>query len=122
MPRKWNMVDIKSVIPPHLFEINASRGIQTLATNILVALGLGYAVVVIDEWLNSWYHRAGLLQSCFSPAIWVLYWWFQSLAFAGIWVIGHECGHGAFSNSKVLCDSIGIVLCPGTYLCIQSNI
>ena len=90
MPRKWsvyisftrmglalvlvprNMVDIKSVIPPHLFEINASRGIQTLATNILVALGLGYAVVVIDEWLNSWYHRAGLLQSCFSPAIWVL--------------------------------------------------
>ena len=69
LPR--NMVDIKSVIPPHLFEINASRGIKTLARNVLVALGLGYTVIVVDEWLKSWCYRAGLPESCLSPIIWI---------------------------------------------------
>ena len=70
LPR--NMVDIKSAMPPHLFEINAFRGIKTLARNVLVALSLGYTVVVVDEWLNSWCHRAGLPESCLSPIIWIL--------------------------------------------------
>ncbi|KAG8766811.1 hypothetical protein FRC12_006633, partial [Ceratobasidium sp. 428] len=37
-------------------------------------------------------------------------WWFQGLVFTGIWVIGHECGHGAFSPSRIVCDSIGFIL------------
>jgi len=65
------MADIKSAMPPHLFEINASRGIKTLARNVLVALGLGFTVVVVDEWLNSRCHCAGLLESCLSPIIWI---------------------------------------------------
>lgn len=56
-------------------------------------------------------------------------WWFQGLIFTGLWVVGHEvrayitlcarsrdshilihkCGHGAFSPSKAVCDSIGFV-------------
>ncbi|KAJ7247429.1 fatty acid desaturase-domain-containing protein [Mycena haematopus] len=36
-------------------------------------------------------------------------WWFQGLVFTGIWVIGHECGHGAFSPYRKLNDSIGYI-------------
>ena len=56
-------------------------------------------------------------------------WWFQGLVFTGIWVIGHEvrlsrfrcivsttfnvcvtqCGHGAFSANRYVCDLIGFV-------------
>ncbi|EKM52308.1 uncharacterized protein PHACADRAFT_260620 [Phanerochaete carnosa HHB-10118-sp] len=38
------------------------------------------------------------------------YWWFQGLIFTGLWVIGHECGHGAFSEDKRLCDAIGFII------------
>jgi fatty acid desaturase len=37
-------------------------------------------------------------------------WWFQGLAFTGLWVIGHECGHRAFSSSRRVCDAVGFVL------------
>ncbi|KAG6913297.1 hypothetical protein DXG01_008117, partial [Tephrocybe rancida] len=36
-------------------------------------------------------------------------WWFQGLIFTGIWVIGHECGHGAFSDYKILNDVLGFI-------------
>ncbi|KAG6834402.1 hypothetical protein H0H93_009832, partial [Arthromyces matolae] len=36
-------------------------------------------------------------------------WWFQGLIFTGIWVIGHECGHGAFSDHKIVNDILGFV-------------
>jgi len=40
---------------------------------------------------------------------WAVYWWFQGLIFTGIWVIGHECGHSAFSPHKIVNDVIGFV-------------
>ncbi|KAF7378469.1 tRNA-dihydrouridine(47) synthase [NAD(P)(+)] [Mycena sanguinolenta] len=40
---------------------------------------------------------------------WCLYWWFQGLVFTGIWVIGHECGHGAFSPHRKINDIIGFI-------------
>ena len=42
-------------------------------------------------------------------AAWGVYWWFQGLTFTGIWVVGHECGHGAFSANKYVCDVIGFI-------------
>jgi len=28
----------------------------------------------------------------------------------GVWVVAHECGHYAYSDSKLVCDSVGLVL------------
>lgn len=57
-------------------------------------------------------------------------WWYQGLIFSGLWVIGHEvrgrsvfvnfledlliippfqCGHGALSESTLVCNVIGYV-------------
>lgn len=38
---------------------------------------------------------------------WAVYWWYQGLIFSGLWVIGHECGHGALSESTFVCNVIG---------------
>ncbi|KAI5827209.1 hypothetical protein K523DRAFT_354515 [Schizophyllum commune Tattone D] len=46
---------------------------------------------------------------CARWACWGVYWWFQGLIFTGIWVIGHECGNGAFSDYKLLNDAVGFV-------------
>jgi len=29
---------------------------------------------------------------------------------AGVWVIAHECGHQAFSNSQLINDTVGFIL------------
>ena len=28
----------------------------------------------------------------------------------GLWVVAHECGHRAFSDSELICDVVGLVL------------
>ena len=42
--------------------------------------------------------------------IWILYAFISGTTAMGLWVIAHECGHGAFSNNKNLETSIGYFL------------
>ncbi|KAL5492880.1 FAD2 [Sanghuangporus weigelae] len=42
--------------------------------------------------------------------VWCLYWWFQGLSFAALWLLAHECGHGSFSPYPVLNDFVGFIL------------
>ena len=43
-------------------------------------------------------------------AAWALYWVLAGWVATGVWIIGHECGHQAFSEYKALNDSVGWVL------------
>lgn len=40
-------------------------------------------------------------------SLWSLYGFTTGLVFTGIWVIGHECGHQAFSDSKFINNLAG---------------
>jgi hypothetical protein len=40
---------------------------------------------------------------------WPMYWFWQGAFATGVWVIAHECGHGAFSDSEALNDGVGLV-------------
>ena len=42
--------------------------------------------------------------------VWVLYAVATGTAATGLWVIAHECGHGAFSSNRAVRDSVGFVL------------
>ena len=47
----------------------------------------------------------------FAPYIlWPLYWAAQGCVCTGLWVIAHECGHRAFSDSVIVCDFFGLIL------------
>lgn len=52
-----------------------------------------------------------LLQSSsmFHFLFWSCYAMIQGALLTGIWVIGHECGHGAFSESTLLNDVVGLI-------------
>eukprot|EP00590_Aulacoseira_subarctica_P009197 CAMPEP_0172416340 /NCGR_PEP_ID=MMETSP1064-20121228/2831_1 /TAXON_ID=202472 /ORGANISM="Aulacoseira subarctica , Strain CCAP 1002/5" /LENGTH=358 /DNA_ID=CAMNT_0013153929 /DNA_START=262 /DNA_END=1338 /DNA_ORIENTATION=+ len=41
---------------------------------------------------------------------WNVYAFWQGCILTGIWVLGHECGHGAFSASDAINDLVGFVL------------
>ena len=38
---------------------------------------------------------------------WSVYAWVMGTVATGLWVIAHECGHGAFSVSKGVNDAVG---------------
>jgi fatty acid desaturase len=45
-----------------------------------------------------------------ASAGWFAYWAAQGVQLTGVWVLAHECGHGAFSPSQRLNDAVGLLL------------
>ena len=43
-------------------------------------------------------------------ALWALYGFWAGLFATGLWVIAHECGHQAFSESKTINNTVGWIL------------
>lgn len=43
-------------------------------------------------------------------SLWALYTFWTGLVATGLWVIAHECGHQAFSESKTINNTVGWVL------------
>lgn len=43
-------------------------------------------------------------------AVWALYGFANGLVGTGLWVLAHECGHQAFSESKILNNTVGWIL------------
>ncbi|KAJ7123131.1 linoleoyl phosphatidylcholine delta-12 acetylenase [Mycena epipterygia] len=111
VPLSYTLNEIKRNIPAHLFEPTTSRSLWYLLRDILLAaafFSLGTQIDVTFDVLQPGLPKSAVL--CARWVCWLTYWWFQGLAFTGLWVIGHECGHGAFSKNRRLCDAIGFVL------------
>ncbi|OSC96493.1 linoleoyl phosphatidylcholine delta-12 acetylenase [Trametes coccinea BRFM310] len=111
-PMQWKLQDIRAAIPDHLFVRDTRRGLAWLALDLFMAACCWKAALLIDPMFTS---RLAVQRLSLAGAeiarwsCWLLYWWFQGLIFTGIWVIGHECGHGAFSASQWICNTIGFI-------------
>ena len=46
-------------------------------------------------------------------SLWALYAFANGLVMTGLWVVAHECGHQAFSESKFINNAVGWVLHSG---------
>ena len=55
----------------------------------------------------------GVLPAMLTPFAWLFYWWYQGLTFTGLWVLAHECGHGGFTDSRLVNDAVGFCLHSG---------
>ncbi|KAJ7019345.1 fatty acid desaturase-domain-containing protein [Mycena alexandri] len=112
VPLSYTLKDIKDNIPAHLFERKTSLALWYLLRDLIIA-GTFFALgLQIDTTLKLKLVESGLPPYALDIATWacwLTYWWFQGLAFTGLWVIGHECGHGAFSANRRLCDFIGFI-------------
>ncbi|GFR52743.1 hypothetical protein Agub_g15354 [Astrephomene gubernaculifera] len=97
----FTLGDIRKAIPPHCFERSALRSFSYLAVDVLLVAILWYASTWIDHpAVPRW------LAYC---VLWPLYWFWQGAVATGIWVIAHECGHGAFSDYEQLNDTVGLI-------------
>ncbi|KZT22919.1 hypothetical protein NEOLEDRAFT_1180500 [Neolentinus lepideus HHB14362 ss-1] len=110
MPMPWTLKEIKAAIPAHLFVRDTPRAFLYLIRDLLMAAVVWKLGLQID----AAFMRPDIM-SALTPSgaevtrwlAWLAYWWVQGLIFTGIWVIGHECGHGAFSGHKWVNDIIG---------------
>ncbi|KAI0127647.1 fatty acid desaturase [Xylariales sp. AK1849] len=92
---------IRRAIPPHCFKPSALRSLSYVARDLALAGGLVYAALTFIPQLSNPFYRA---------AAWMCYGFAQGLVGTGIWILAHECGHGAFSLHRHLNDVVGWVL------------
>ncbi|KAF9030618.1 fatty acid desaturase-domain-containing protein [Panaeolus papilionaceus] len=111
-PMPWSLKEIRAAIPAEMFVRDTRKGLLYFARDVLCAAIAWKSATYIDPYFTS-----AASKDLLTPigaevarwASWCVYWWFQGLIFTGIWVIGHECGHGAFSDHKIVNDILGFI-------------
>mmetsp|Transcript_14533 Transcript_14533/g.42570 ORF Transcript_14533/g.42570 Transcript_14533/m.42570 type:complete len:347 (+) Transcript_14533:207-1247(+) len=94
--------EVRAVIPEDCFEPDTATSLGYLSVSLAgTALCTAFGV--------------NMLQVLPPEAIWAFPFWAAYSAVTGtvamgLWVLAHECGHGAFSKDKKLQDAIGYIL------------
>ena len=81
------------------FPCSALIGGGYLLRDFFMLAVLGTSIYFID--------KASSLPFLVRAAAWLLYWILAGWVATGVWIIGHECGHQAFSESKTINDTVG---------------
>ncbi|KAF3513299.1 hypothetical protein F2Q69_00001385 [Brassica cretica] len=85
--------DIRAAIPKHCWVKSPLRSMSYVARDICAVAALAIAAVYFDSWF-----------------LWPLYWVAQGTLFWAIFVLGHDCGHGSFSDIPLLNSVVGHIL------------
>lgn len=100
----FTIKDIRDAIPTHCFKRSALRGLSYVARDLVLLASTFYAFQ---------FHIIPALAgypSIVRAVAWGVYSVMQGLFATGIWVLAHECGHQAFSESKLVNDFCGWVM------------
>lgn len=88
---------LRDAIPKHCFESSLTTSLLYLTRDILYCTALIFAALYIK-----------LLPSLpLRILAWATYSFFQGCVGTGLWILAHECGHGAFSEYQSFNDVIG---------------
>jgi len=68
------------------------------------------ATIYADNLLNALQLPNVYVHVGLKVALWSLYGFWAGLFATGLWVIGHECGHQAFSESKTINNTVGWIV------------
>lgn len=72
----------------------------------LVSVGFSVSLTLFTGYLA---YQFIPLQLAYLP-LWILYSVVNGTFATGVWVLGHECGHKAFSENDLLNDILGYIL------------
>lgn len=97
----FTMKQIHDAIPAHCFKPSTLRSMAYVVRDFFYMSVLAYVALTCIPLLPNPYLRA---------AGWAVYTTLQGLVFTGVWILAHECGHGAFSRSKRLNWTMGLIM------------
>ncbi|KAI1152126.1 delta-12 fatty acid desaturas-like protein [Nemania diffusa] len=95
------MSGLRQAIPKHCFEPSIVISMSYVVFDLLQYLTL----LMITIWLHE---RVGFWTSLVIR--YIIFPFLAGLPLTGLWVNGHECGHGAFSKSTTVNNIVGLVL------------
>lgn len=99
----FTLSDIRNAIPKHCFNRSLLRSSSYLFVDLFFSFLFYYVAAM----------HIPRLPTSLSYIAWPIYWILQGSVQMGLWVIGHECGHQAFSDYPWLNDTIGYLLHTG---------
>jgi omega-6 fatty acid desaturase (delta-12 desaturase) len=97
----FTLGDLRRAVPAHCFERSLITSFSYVLWDLLLVITLIYLSLHISTLPIHWTLQWGL---------WVAYWLAQGFVMTGLWVIGHECGHGGFANTTLMNDIVGFVI------------
>ena len=89
----FGLADLRGAIPARCWEKDTRRSFSHLALDIGIVAALAIGAYTADQ---AW--------------LWPLYWFAQGTMFWSLFVVGHDCGHQSFSNSRTLNDLVGNIV------------
>jgi len=108
----FTVKDLLSVIPAHCHKRSAFRSSLYIFMDVAVIAAVYNIAAIADSFLNP--ESISLPHPLLYPfarfAVWALYTFWTGLFATGLWVIAHECGHQAFSDSKMVNNVVGWIL------------
>ncbi|AET38468.1 uncharacterized protein Ecym_2769 [Eremothecium cymbalariae DBVPG len=101
----YTIKEVLGAIPPECYERNLVVSMYYVLRDIFFMVCIGYLAqeVLYEKYISD---RHMVVRFSF----WFLYTVLQGLFGTGLWVLAHECGHGAFSDYKSVNDFVGWVL------------
>ncbi|MFQ6619657.1 hypothetical protein Gotur_000717 [Gossypium turneri] len=91
-PPPFRIADIRAAIPKQCWIKNPWRSMSYVFRDVTVVFALAAAAVYCNSWL-----------------FWPIYWFAQGTMFWAVFV-GHDCGHGSFSDNAILNSVVGHIL------------
>jgi len=96
-----NAAAVRAVIPEDCFEPETAKSLGYLSVSLA---GTAACTAVGTALLSA------IGTSLWTLPIWTAYSAVTGTVAMGLWVLAHECGHGAFSKNKTLQDTVGYIL------------
>ncbi|KDP46481.1 hypothetical protein JCGZ_08453 [Jatropha curcas] len=89
-PPPFKIAEIRAAIPNHCWVKNPWRSLSYVLRDIIIIFALAASAIYCNTW---WF--------------WPFYWAAQGTMFWAIFVLGHDCGHGSFSDNSLLNNIVG---------------
>ncbi|PHT44759.1 Omega-3 fatty acid desaturase, chloroplastic, partial [Capsicum baccatum] len=86
----FKLSEIRAAIPKHCWVKNPWKSLSYVLRDIVIVFALIAMAIFLDSW-----------------KFWPIYWVLQGTMFWAIFVLGHDCGHGSFSDSALLNSVVG---------------
>ena len=93
--------ELKKSLPPHCFTPSLSLSFYYVLKDLAIMASLYASMIVLTEGPLS---MPWLIKSL---VVYPVYWFLQGTMMWAVFVLGHDCGHGSFSNSWLLNDIVG---------------
>lgn len=94
--------ELRAVIPKDCFESDTATSLGYLSVSVVAT--------ALCTFIGTQLLAIAPPESFLSLPLWTAYSAVTGTVAMGLWVLAHECGHGAFSKNKTIQDTVGYVL------------